>query len=288
MSNSVYSQVRDYYDANTASFQKHESGSTDAVHRSVWAPGVRNLNDALHYVNQLLLSALPSTKNPHPHVLDLGCGIGGSLFYLAQRSPLTGTGVTLSPKQAQVAARKAEHLGLADRCKFAVASYLELPSQEPPAALAYAVESFVHGPDPGRFFQSAAAALQPGGRLVLCDDFLTNKGAACTPATPGPGAVFSGYLADFRWGWHVHSLITVAEAEQHAAAANLRLLEDQDLTCWLYLDRPWDRFCSLCVELGRPLGLRSEWWRSWVGSHGNQKCLLHRLVDYRVLIFEKL
>ena len=48
-------------------------------------------------------------------VVDLGCGVGASLCYLAGLLPITGTGVTLSPVQVQAARERITSAGLSDR-----------------------------------------------------------------------------------------------------------------------------------------------------------------------------
>jgi hypothetical protein len=145
----------------------------------------------------------------------------------------------------------------------------------------YAIESFLHGPDPARFFRSAASVIPSGGRLIVCDDFLTARGRASTDRTDRRN------LADFSRGWHVGSLITTRQAESHAANSGLGLIQDRDLTPQLRLQRPCDRMIATFVTIGRGLPFRSPWWDSWVGGHAIQRCLLTGLVEYHFLVFEK-
>src|SRR4051794_8829989 len=90
-------QVRRYYDANTPAFVRHgQGGGIGAIHRAVWGPGVADRVQAFRYVDDLILrqlDALPGAGGAH--VLDLGCGVGGTLSYLAQQRPIRGTGITL-------------------------------------------------------------------------------------------------------------------------------------------------------------------------------------------------
>jgi hypothetical protein len=79
--------LRDYYDHNTSRFLSYgEQRKTRTIHRPVWGEGVQNEGQALHYVHKLIsreFFASPNEISRHPSSLDLGCGVGASLFYLA-------------------------------------------------------------------------------------------------------------------------------------------------------------------------------------------------------------
>ena len=120
-----------------------------------------------------------------------------------------------------------------------------------------------------------------GGRLIMCDDFLSSS--APSPLDPK----FQHYIADFQRGWHVRSLITPEQAQTYANQAGLKLIDSRDLTPYLSLRRVRYRFISLCVTLGRKLPLRAPWWMNWFGGHALQQCLLSGIIDYRFLVFEK-
>jgi len=276
--------VRDYDDKNTPRFvRSHQSAIAKAIHREVWGPGVQNEREAYDYVNAQVLRAISNTaappRGPMP-VLDLGCGVGGTLFYLAARMPIDGIGVTLSPVGVRLAQSLALENGTAGQCRFIEANYLALPDVGPRQAV-YAIESFLHGPAPAQFFKSAAAVLPRGGRLIVCDDFLTEA------AEGNRDSAARRDLADFRRGWHVGSLITPTQAEAYAESAGLRLVDNQDLTPYLRLQRPCDRVIAAFVKIGRALPVRSPRWDSWVGGHAIQRCLLTGLIRYHFLVFEK-
>ena len=90
------------------------------VHRALADPraGGRPTVTRLHDV---LLSALPAP--PSGHVLDAGCGLGGTMLDLAGRCSARFTGVTLSEQQAAVGRAAAAKTGLADRIAIEVGSY---------------------------------------------------------------------------------------------------------------------------------------------------------------------
>ena len=276
--------VRTYYDKNTPRFARsHQSAVANAIHREVWGPGVGDEKEAFEYVNSLVMRSITAIAGSFPspiRVLDLGCGVGGTLFYLAARTPIDGVGITLSPVGVRLAESLAQETGLFVHCRFLEANYLELPNVGTRHAV-YAIESFLHAPDAGRFFRSATAVIPRGGRLIVCDDFLTERAAASTDRKDRHN------LEDFRRGWHVGTLITTSQAESKAENAGLRLVDKQDLTPYLRLRRPCDRRIAMLVNLGRGLPFRSPWWDSWVGGHAIQRCLLTGLIEYHFLVFEK-
>ncbi len=230
--------------------------------------------EAVDHAHVLIGERIPEAASPR--ILDLGCGVGGSLCQLLARHEGAGTGLTISQTQAELATRRAEAAGLQDRCTFLCGDFTDPPPMEP-FDLAFSIEAFVHGPDPARFFASAASLLRPGGRLVLIDDVLTAD-------TPEQAA---RHLERFRHGWRVSSLVTADALRSHAQAAGLRCTEDLDLTPWLNLWRWRDRLVAAAVV---PLGwlpIRHPYWASLTGGHALQVCLSRGWITYRLLCFER-
>lgn len=107
------------------------------------------------------------------HILDVGCGIGGSSLYLAQKFNAAVTGITLSPVQAARATERAQEAGIAakplitPRAQFQVADALNLPFADHSFDLVWSLESGEHMPDKVQFLQECYRVLKPGGRLLV-------------------------------------------------------------------------------------------------------------------------
>jgi len=108
-------------------------------------------------------AGLQSAQN----ILDVGCGIGGSSLYLAQKFNATVTGITLSPVQAARAQERAAAAQLSPKTQFQVADALNLPLADASFDLVWALESGEHMPDKVKFLQECYRVLQPGGTLIM-------------------------------------------------------------------------------------------------------------------------
>jgi tocopherol O-methyltransferase len=108
-------------------------------------------------------AGLQSAQN----ILDVGCGIGGSSVYLAQKFNATVTGITLSPVQAARAQERAAVAQLSQKTQFQVADALNLPLADAAFDLVWALESGEHMPDKVKFLQECYRMLQPGGTLIM-------------------------------------------------------------------------------------------------------------------------
>src|SRR5690349_16639443 len=75
--------VRAYYDKNTPLFLRYGSSpETQTIHRSLWPQGVHNLEKALEVSNNLVLEEARSLGLAQSKILDLGCGVGATLFHV--------------------------------------------------------------------------------------------------------------------------------------------------------------------------------------------------------------
>lgn len=277
-------RVADYYNRNTARFLKlGGSGEAAAIHRAIWAPGVNNRNEAFLYLNRLVADAVrPLLQTADDaHLLDLGCGVGGTTTWLAQALGAKVTGITLSTTQRRLAEERASSLGLDHSTRFLVADFTdpEALAQLPVARAACAIESFAHVSDPRRFFAVAAQRLTPGGRLIVCDDFLAPQGSA------ERGARRAQYWQQrVRDGWHLHSLLPEQEVISLAAEAGFRLLELRDHSPHTRSLPPV--LLALASQLTR-LPLPGAYWKNLSGGTALQHCLHNGWTRYLSLIWER-
>lgn len=104
-----------------------------------------------------------------PKILDVGCGIGGTSRYLANKLKDQGTqvtGITLSPKQVERATELAAERGL-NNVEFKVMDALKMDFADNSFDLVWGCESGEHMPDKKAYVEEMTRVLKPGGTLVI-------------------------------------------------------------------------------------------------------------------------
>jgi cyclopropane fatty-acyl-phospholipid synthase-like methyltransferase len=277
--------VAGYYDKNTKSFlRRGQGGKSLAIHRAVWAPGVCKRTDAFQYINERILQAL--TAESASSVLDLGCGVGGSLLYLASRYAASYAGITRSAVQAKIAQDLIRNNRMNDYVRIVNGDfadpqpYRKLALQSRSLSAAFAVESFIHAGNPQRLAALLGSFIAPRGFVIICDDML-NKDPEQAGRRP------QRLLEEYRRGWHVKSLLTAGEMDRIFSSAGFCRIKSEDFTPYLELDRPRDMVIRLLVNLFRHSALRASWWENMLGGNALQLCLKNGVVKYKYTLYRK-
>lgn len=103
------------------------------------------------------------------HVLDAGCGIGGTTRCIAQQIGCHVTGVDLTPEYVDVARALTERMGLANLCEFKLGSVLDMPFENSSfdAGLTFHVAMNIE--DRRGFYGELARVLRTGAPLCVFD-----------------------------------------------------------------------------------------------------------------------
>ena len=170
----------------------------------------------LHAMNPVRVGWVDARLAPGSRVLDVGCGAGLASEALARLGHAV-LGIDAAPEVVAVARAHAEAEGVAVQYRLGAAE--DLVAEPARFQAITALEVIEHVADPRAFLRSAAALLEPGGRVFVS----TLNRTARSLAVAKLGAEYIARLLPV--GTHDWSrFVTPAELGAHAAAAGLRLV----------------------------------------------------------------
>jgi tocopherol O-methyltransferase len=168
MSNQLYQEIKEFYDASSGLW---EGIWGEHMHHGYYGEDGKKKLDRrqaqIDLIEEVLRWSGDYPNNQPQNILDVGCGIGGSSLYLAEKFGATVTGITLSPVQANRAKERARATGLQDKTDFQVANAQSMPFADNSFDLLWSLESGEHMPDKQQFLQECYRVLKPGGKLIF-------------------------------------------------------------------------------------------------------------------------
>ena len=171
MNSTLYQQIQQLYDSSSGLWEQMWG---EHMHHGYYGPEGNLKKERrqaqIDLIEELLHWGIPNQNQnslPLSQILDVGCGIGGSTLYLADRFKAQATGITLSPVQAQRAIERAQAAGLSEKTQFRVADALEMPFEANTFDLVWSLESGEHMPNKIKFLQECYRVLKPGGTLIM-------------------------------------------------------------------------------------------------------------------------
>jgi tocopherol O-methyltransferase len=154
------------------------------------------------------------------HVLDAGCGVGGSSIWLARERSATAVGITLAASQVQDAEQNALKTGVTG-VVFKQESYLNTSFADETFDIVWAIESQCHAPNKADFYKEAYRVLKKGGQLVVADYIRKAR-----PVSAEGEAIMKIWFDNI----FIPDIDTQEEHKNHALKAGFTDFEVQDVT----------------------------------------------------------
>ena len=228
------------------------------------------------YLNDLLLDLVELPE--HPYILDAGCGFGGMIFHLFERTGGRYDGYTFSRVQQQVAQKAATKKGLSEVCRFYLRDYNDPIEEKYDAILA--VESLIHSSDLKVSIQNLSRSLKPGGQLIIVDDVFENSEAK--------SSIHFQILMKY---WLLDNIWSESDFLDAINGSGLIVLNKLDLTKQVNLLKPEkiEKNIRLFNRLIKfiPVPLIKSYLRIQLGGFALQRLYLEKMVKYKVYIAVK-
>lgn len=216
--------IHDYYDDCHKDFKLFwHLDRCMAMHMGFWDEGTKRLRDALLKENEILAKQVGVA--PKDHVLDAGCGVGGSSIFLAAHYGCHVTGITVSAQQVRYAREYAKCYDANKLTTFIVADYTNVPCADSSFDVIWAIESVCHANNKMDFLREAYRLLRKGGRIIIADGFQSKRHLAREE---------KALLEKSFRGWGVGSLEINAAFYERLKELEFKHIIEQDVTSLIH------------------------------------------------------
>lgn len=256
MSEQLYQQIGEFYDVSSALWEKIWG---EHMHHGYYGRSgdykIERRDAQIDLIEELLAWGKITPKNAPQDILDVGCGIGGSSLYLADKFSANVTGITLSPVQAARATERAIAASLDSRVQFQVANALKMPFEDNSFDFVWSLESGEHMPDKTQFIAECYRVLKPGGKLLLA--------TWCHRETSMAGDLTSDEIKHLKEIYRVYCLpyvISLSEYQTIARQCSFNNIKTDD---WSMAVAPfWDVVIDSAINLEAIAGLINAGWQT--------------------------
>jgi ubiquinone/menaquinone biosynthesis C-methylase UbiE len=143
-------------------------------HYGFYEKGIKNWEEAAINMNDLV-GRLLHLDNKKGQIIDLGCGSGSTLAFLALKYPnIKFHGITLASSEANFAKNLQKEKNL-DNIEITLGNFVRTNYSNGRFDGIYALESFCYAKDKIELLDEMKRLLKSGGKLVIIDGFLTDR-----------------------------------------------------------------------------------------------------------------
>ena len=197
---------------------------TYCIHHGYYEKGIRTYVQSVLNMNDFIgrLLQLETKGNQTKHVLDAGCGIGGTVIHLAKKYPnVKFQGITIVPEHVKLAQNLAKENQVTSNTDFILADFNDTGFSADQFDAIYLIESACYAQKKQMLIHEMHRILKPGGTLVIVDCFRT---------TVLLNQVLNRFYLWFCSAWGLPSLISIDECEDFLKTRGFQNIVMKDLT----------------------------------------------------------
>ncbi len=166
--------IADYYDQSYWDYRTSWMNAKNlAIHYGYWTESTRSHSESLIEMNAMLAKTLDLKAGDH--VLDAGCGVGGSSIWLAETFGVKVTGITIAPQQIDQAIKNAKKRGVEHLVSFQLEDYTQTSFNDESFDHIWGLESVCYALKKSDFVKEAFRLLRQGGGFAVADGFANKR-----------------------------------------------------------------------------------------------------------------
>jgi tocopherol O-methyltransferase len=190
-----------------------------AMHAGYWDDETCNLSQALQKQNEVMAELVEIKRGEK--VLDAGCGVGGSVIFLAEQYGCIVSGITISKKQVETCKMNAQKRNTTPCPEFHAMDFNKTIFPDNHFDVIWCIESVCHAKCKKVFLHEAHRILKPGGRIIIADAFISKDNISSNERS-----MMQKWLS----GWGVGSLDTISQFENNFIENNFENVDFKDIT----------------------------------------------------------
>jgi tocopherol O-methyltransferase len=260
---SLNQRIQSFYDRSTPLWLDTWG---EHMHHGYYGPGGTEKKDRFQAQVDLVKELLQwGEVRQAAHILDAGCGVGGSARMLAEVYGARVLGVTLSPVQAERARAYTAAEGLQNRVRFQARDMMSLQPADGTFDLIWSLESAEHVADKRGMLELFHELLAPGGQFLIA--------TWCHRAEP-PGLKDKEQrlLGKLYRRYHLPPMVSIEDLESMAKKAGFRGVQSAD---WSTAVSPFWKAVIRSAFTWRGLrGLATAGWLTIQGAWAMQYMML--------------
>ena len=216
---------KDFYRKNWPLLKKLlQVDKTYCIHHGFYEKGIRTHIHAVLNMNDFIgrLLELDKKENRIKQVLDAGCGIGGTIIYLAKKHPaIHFTGITNIPEHVEIAKKLAKENFVVSNTDFFSRDFMETGFPSDSFDAVFSIESVSYAPQKRVLIREMYRILKSGRELVVIDGFRTSIQL---------NLFLRNIYIWFCKGWGIPNLIAIEEFKASLQTEGFDRIIDRDLT----------------------------------------------------------